>query len=104
MYLDRELKEKLRELYPIANEYLEISITTGKVSKNEISDIFNIKPFENNEELNEGVFVFVDLCTLANWSHACEYLLINKDTILREKMNWMPNSNLKLTTINIWED
>lgn len=68
-------------------------------------NIFDIKDCIGNIVFNcildtQGYLIFIDCCTIANWSHKCLYLFVtdNEEIFIKEGQ-WFPKDNIKLIEV-----
>ena len=87
-----DLKKEFKDI-----EFIEIEITETVIKQEDVKDSFGKRIFEGNEV---GYFVFIDLCTIANWSHECEYRFYKNDLEYETKVEtWKPSSEIKIEKI-----
>lgn len=95
-------KEKLKNLLDNKykkNNFNKIYVSTDLVKSSEIKDLYNNKVFNKSNNEN-GWFIFIDECILANWSHDCKYIFIlNENDITEFHHKWPPKKNIEMEVV-----
>ena len=80
--------------FDFESDILEMCIYPDIIEGNLIEDAFGVKVFENC--LESGWFIWIDPCTIANWSHTCYYYFITETDMYEKSHGWMPTfSNME---------
>lgn len=93
-----ELKEFLNSKYK-RNKFNKIYVSTDLVKSSEINDLYNKEVFDKDYNEN-GWFIFIDECFIANWSHECKYIFVLNERDVTEIIHkWPPKKNIEMEVV-----
>lgn len=99
------LKNFIKDLVKDCNlNITDVYVSKNKVNIEEVMDTFKTTIFTELKNI-KGYLIFIDPCTLANWSHHCNYVFyVNSHEYYKQDGTWMPHSNLGMELIELIEE
>lgn len=94
MNKEKAIKEVMKKGFDFESSILEMYIYPTVIKGHLIEDTFDVKLFDNCFE--SGWFIWIDPCTIANWSHNCYYYFVTENNMYEKAHGWMPKfSNME---------